>query len=387
LKINVVVAVGNGRVLTNSQYTFIGPATIQLQNAYANGDVFYTLDGSTPTFNSTVYSGPFVVSNNAIIRALGFSPDFSQSGQTDPIALTIIPAYSLTITTAGGGAVSANPPVGPYTNGAVVTLTAHPASGWAFFQWLGDASGTNTTNTVTIDRNETVHAVFGTTLSTTVAPSGGGSVMLNPSGGLYPYGTTVLISALPQTGNYFVTWDNAPGASGSNNPLSFTVTNPTPTVSSLFAALNSGQVALAVVPVGRGKASVNPSGNTFSLNQSVTVTATPDTGQSFVNWSGDASGAQNPLPVTLTKSKTIYANFSKSGALSFQPLGLRSLSDGFELTLNGEFGTAYRIDGSTNLTTWVPLITLTNSLGTLQYIDYSTSNNFSDRFYRAVPLP
>jgi hypothetical protein len=88
----------------------------------------------------------------------------------------------------------------------------------------------------------------------------------------------------------------------------------------------------------------------------------------------------------MTKSKTIYANFSKAGALSFQPLGLRSLREGFELTLNGEYGTAYRIDGSTNLTDWVPLITLTNSFGTLQYIDYSTTN-FSDRFYRGVPLP
>jgi hypothetical protein len=386
LKVNVVLVQGNGQTLTNSQYTFIGPTAIQLQNAYPTGLVYYTLDGSTPTFNSTQYSGPFVVSNNVIIRALGYSPDFAQSGQTDPIALTIIPAYSLTLTTAGGGTVSANPPFGPYTNGAVVTLIAHPASGWTFFQWLGDASGTNTTNTVVIDRNESARAVFGTTLSTTVAPSGSGSVMLNPPGGLYPYGTTVLISALPQTGNYFVVWDNAPGASGNANPLSYTVTNPNPTVSSLFATLNSGQVALAVVPVGRGRVSVNPSGNTFNLNQSVTVTATPNAGQSFTGWSGDASGAQNPLPVTLTQSKTIYANFSKAGALSFQPLGLRSLREGFELTLNGEYATAYRIDGSTNLTDWVPLITLTNSFGTLQFIDYSTTN-FSDRFYRGVPLP
>ena len=386
LKINVAFVQGNGQPLTNAQYSFIGSVIIQLQNAYTNGVIFYTLDGSTPTAGSTQYSGSFVVTNSAIIRALVYSPDFSQSGQSDPIAIIILPTYTLTVTTAGGGTVSINTN-GPYASNTLVTLTAHPASGWTFFQWLGDASGTNTTNTVTIDRNEVVHAVFGTTLSTTVAPSGSGSVMLNPPGGLYPYGTTVLISALPQAGNYFVVWDNAPGASGNANPLSYTVTNPNPTVSSLFAALNSGQVSLAVVPVGRGRVSVNPSGNSYSLNQSVTVTATPDAGQSFVNWSGDASGAQNPLSVSMTKSKTIYANFSKSGALSFQPLASRSLSEGFELTLNGEYGTAYRIDGSTNLTTWVPLITLTNSLGTLQYIDYSTSNNFSDRFYRAVPLP
>jgi Divergent InlB B-repeat domain len=155
----------------------------------------------------------------------------------------------------------------------------------------------------------------------------------------------------------------------------------------LFNSLGASQVALTVVPVGRGKVSFNPpAGTVFSTGQLVTITAVASPGKSFVNWSGDATGTQNPLPVTLNQSKTIFANFSIDDQLSFEPLSVRGLGEGFELTLTGEFGMSYRIDGSTNLSNWVPLITLTNSFGTMQYIDFGATN-FPRRFYRGVPLP
>ncbi len=386
LKVNVMTVLGNGQILSNAQYSFAGSVTIQLQNFYTNGAIFYTLDGSTPTAGSTQYSGPFVVSNSCIVRALGYRPDFLQSGQSDPVTIVILPVYSVTAVTAGGGTISLNPTNGPYTNNTVVTLTATPAAGWTFFQWLGDASGTNTNTTVTVTRNEFVQAVFGTTLGATVAPPGSGSVMFNPPGGLYPFGTTVWLSAVPQPGNYFNLWGNAATGNGNTNPLPFNVVNPGQSVSTLFNSLSAGQVALTVVPVGRGRVSLTPAGTVFSTGASVTITATPSAGQSFVNWSGDAAGTQNPLPVTLNQSKTIFANFTISDQLSFEPLSIRGLGEGFELTLTGEFAMPYRIDGSTNLSNWVPLVTLTNSFGTMQYIDFGATN-FPRRFYRGVPLP
>src|SRR5439155_18326801 len=133
---------------------------------------------------------------------------------------------------------------------------------------------------LTMARKLSMQAVFGTTLSTTVA--GGGSVALNPSGGLYPFGTAVQITAIPQPGNYFGIWGNA--ASGNTNPLSFVVRTANPTVSALFGALSSGQAALTVVPVGNGLVAVSPRQNLFSVGAAVSITATPDSGQSFAGW-------------------------------------------------------------------------------------------------------
>jgi hypothetical protein len=383
LTVNVVLVFGNGTLLTNATASYANPVTIKLQNAYTNGDIFYSLDGSTPTFASTQYTVPFVVTNTLILRALGYSADFTQSGQTAPLTIIILPKYTLTATTPGGGTISLNPTNGPYVSNSVVTTTATPSSGWAFLQWTGDAGGTNATNNVLMTRNKSIQAVFGTSLSTTA--TGGGSVLLNPPGGFYPYGTTIWISAVPQAGNFFALWGNA--ASGNLNPLSFVLTNANPGVSSLFAALSGGQVSLAVIPLGHGQVSINPQANAYTAGQGVTVTATPDAGQAFLNWSGDASGAQNPLSVTMTTNKIIYANFSKNHSLTLQ-LEPGGLKEGVDLMLNGEFGTAYRVDASTNLSTsnWVTLFSFTNSVGTINYIDNTTSN-FNLRFYRGVPLP
>lgn|GEM_PF-932053 len=382
LKVQVITVLGNGQILSNAQYTFGNQVMIQLQNFFTNGDVFYTLDGSTPSFASTPYAGPFILNQAATLQALGYDANFIQSGLSDPISVTIVPTYTLTTITAGGGTISLNPTNSPYLSNSVVGLMATPSNGWSFLQWAGDVSGTNLTNSVLMNGNRSVQALFGTSLGT--ASSAGGSVLRSPSAALYPFGMSVQLSALPQTNNYFALWGNA--ASGNFNPLYFVLTNANPTVSALFVALGSNQVSLAVIPVGHGRVSVVPQANVFTNGQAVTITATPETNQVFLGWSGDASGTQNPLTISMGPSKTIYANFSKIYNFGFTPLTGLGLKAGFQLNLTGEIPVAYRFDASTNLTNWLPLITLTNYTGTLQYKD-TNATNFNLRFYRGVPLP
>jgi uncharacterized repeat protein (TIGR02543 family) len=377
LAVLMVLVYGDGQLLTNSICTATDSVIIQLQGAYTNGYLFYTLDGTVPSYASTLYTGPFTITWNSTLRVLAYSPDFFEAAQSDPITFLIPPKYSLTATAGGGGAISLGS-LGPYPSNTLVAITAVPSNGWSFVRWLGDASGTTPTNMIVIDRDMSLQAVFGTTVRTTVA--GGGSVFLDPPGGFYPYGTMVQATAVPQLGNCLVFWGNA--ANGNANPLRLMLTNAAPTISSLFVPLTTGQVALAVAPVGRGSVSISPTANAFSLGQVVSVSAIPDTGNTFLGWSGDAAGAQNPLPISMTQSQTIYANFS-SATLTFQ-LGAGGLNPGFSLFLDGQFGSAYRLDGSTNLLNWTPLLTVTNPIGPTLYTD-SNATNFDYRFYRSVP--
>jgi len=377
-----VSAFGNSIPLTNSPASFGGPVTVALQNAYTNGYIFYTLDGSAPTFASTQYTEPFVVSQAVILRALGYSADFFQSGELDPVTILIPPSYTLTASSAGGGTISFNPPGGTYLSNSVVTLNGTPASGWVFLQWLGDATGNSASTNISVTRNKSVQAVFGTTLTTTAA--GGGSVTLNPPGGIYPYGTIVWLSAVPQSGNFFGIWGNA--ASGNVNPLSFGVTNANQTVSSLFSAVGGGQAGLTVVPVGNGRVTVNPRANVYSTGASVTITATPDANQSFLGWSGDASGSQNPLSLTMNQTKTIFANFSHKPSLSIKAPFEGVKPEGFVMTISGDYGGRFEVDGSSNLVNWTVLGVVTNSYGSFEFID-SAAVNLPRRFYRSVMLP
>ncbi|MCF7675532.1 MAG: hypothetical protein K9M97_09315, partial [Akkermansiaceae bacterium] len=284
-------------------------------------------------------------------------------------------------TTAGGGSISVEPPEGAYSTNSMATLTATPAAGWTFLQWLGDAGGTDPVTSVRMTRNKYVQAVFGTAVTTTAV--GSGSIRQEPLAAFYPYGTRIRFSGLPESGNYLAFWGNA--ATSTDNPLDFLVTNPNPTVTAVFQPLGTGQFALALVADGGGNVVTSPSAKKYTSGTSVRVTARPDLGQDFVGWSGDAAGSINPLTVSMNRSKDITAVFTKHPGLRVgTPLeGL--VEDGFRLTLIGEFGKQYEILGSSDLVNWIQAGTLTNVYGTSQFTDGDATSQ-PGRFYRAAIL-
>ena len=380
LKVKTLSVLADGLPLNSGNYSFTSPALVAIQSLYANGLIFYTLDGTAPTFQSAYYNSPFLISQNATLRAIVYRADFFEVGELDPITLSFPPAYSLVISNAGGGVVSAAPAPGPYFSNTVVNLMATPNPGWVFLQWLGDASGSSLATNISMTRPKSVRAVFETTLNATAA--GGGAVTFNPSGGIYPYGTPVQVSGVPQAGKYFALWGNA--ASGNVNPFHFVVTNANPTISSLFSTVGGGQSALTVAPVGHGKIAVTPRANVYSTGSGITVTATPDVGQAFIGWSGDATGAQNPLITSVQSNRIIFANFTKRAKLVLT--SSESPPNELKLAATGQPGEVYQLDTSTNLIHWLPLVNLTNRSGVTEFIDGSVTN-FKARFYRATTMP
>ena len=66
--------------------------------------------------------------------------------------------FSLTVSTDGSGTVS--PGSGDYEEGTEVELTATADPGWSFIGWEGDLSGTTNPQTITMDSDKEVTAVF-----------------------------------------------------------------------------------------------------------------------------------------------------------------------------------------------------------------------------------
>jgi len=60
----------------------------------------------------------------------------------------------------GAGTVTRNPAQAAYDPGARVTVTATPASGYAFSNWRGASNSTSNPITITINEDETLTAVF-----------------------------------------------------------------------------------------------------------------------------------------------------------------------------------------------------------------------------------
>ncbi|NBV23716.1 MAG: hypothetical protein EBS05_17570, partial [Proteobacteria bacterium] len=312
------VPAGTPAILVDNVYStnhfFAAPrtVTVAMTSSYPGAVIFVSTNGGNPA-DGFQYSGPFTVSATTLVRAAALDSNFNSVGEADPVQVSILPVYVLTDSTPGGGTVAALPAGGSYLAGTIVTNTATASNGWSFVRWEITAGGVTTTNTsqplaLILVGNTSLKAVFATPVSASVVGGPGDTVSLTPATGPYPYGSTVRFTAVPGAGRYFRFWGGA--ASGQVvSPLEFVVTNASPTNSALFAALAGTDRALNVIVNGSGTVTKSPSADKYADGTVVNLIAAPAAGQYFQGWAGDATGGQNPLPVTLNASKTITAQF------------------------------------------------------------------------------
>src|SRR4029077_6618212 len=59
--------------------TFVGEVAVSLLPPDTNATLYYTLDGTLPTTNSSAYLGPFALNHSALVRANAFETGFVNS--------------------------------------------------------------------------------------------------------------------------------------------------------------------------------------------------------------------------------------------------------------------------------------------------------------------
>jgi hypothetical protein len=286
--------------------TSIASATVTITGGYPNGFLFYTLDGSTPTASSTLYSGPIILTNSAVVQVLSLSADFSQMAYAAPVTVQVIPVYNLQTSVTGNGTIGLNPASGPYASNSVVTLTATAAQYWAFDHWTGDATGSQNPLYLTMNGPRSVQAVFvQTVFPLTVSTPGGGSVTANGQvispATYYPIGSVVTLAATASNGWSFADWQG--NASGTSNPLNVTISQ-TNNIQAIFGT------AVGTNTVGGGSIMLSQP-NPVPYGTILTASAIPAAGNYFVTWSGAASGTNAPTTITVTNANpTINALFA-----------------------------------------------------------------------------
>ena len=171
------------------------------------------LSGTVVTLTATPQSGSaFTGWSGACTGTVATCSVTMSAAKSVTATFTSVITYTLVVSTTGSGAgtVTANPAVGAYIPGAVVTLTAAAASGSTFAGWSDGCSGTATTCTVTMSANKTVSAVFNAlnsyTLTTGKAGNGSGTIFASPTGPSYVAGTAVTLTAIAEAGSVFTGW-------------------------------------------------------------------------------------------------------------------------------------------------------------------------------------
>jgi hypothetical protein len=266
-----------------------------------------------------------------------------------------------------------------------VTVSAHPGEGWSFLQWSGDLAGTNAMAGILMDRDQLIHPVFGTTVTT--AADGKGSLQIQPSGPLYTRGDVLNVMAIPDHGHFFSQWTGA--AAGTNNPARFTVGDPEPVVVGSFSPLPAGYYTVTLLTEGAGTASKIPDANFYTNGTAMTLTATPDPGSAFLGWSGDVRSEDNPHQLELKRSIRLTAHFTGSNYILLTSPELRNETN-LVFQLISEPGQGYELRYATNLlqtlTDWTPLLTGTNTTGQ-DLITNMVQPAMSPRFYRVLTQP
>jgi hypothetical protein len=208
-------------------------AIVSLFTHFPQGEIFYTLDGTKPTFTSAPYTTPFQLAESATIRAIAYSSSFTESTEAEPVNFRTLTTHLLSLGSVGGGTINLGTTDRLYIEGTEVTLTAKPEAGWQFISWSVDSTSSEATITITMNEAKALTPIFGTNV--TVNEIGAGKVVQTPSNPV-AYGSTVTFTAKPDIGHYLFRW--AGEQKGNDTPTQLQITKPNPVVSGLFAEYN-----------------------------------------------------------------------------------------------------------------------------------------------------
>ena len=297
---------------TDNPRTIIVTEDIGYTALFAINTYTVTAVSNSPASGSVSGSGTYNYQTVATLTALPAPHhhfvQWSDADTTNPRQLTVTADTALTahfsidsyyvaaqsLDTLRGRVLGAGP--APY--GATTTLTAIPNYGYYFSSWTD--GNTQNPRPVVITTDTAFSALFLPNIyQITLLPSD--SLQGTVAGsGLYDYGTTATLRAIPLPGHYFTGWSDG----ATSNPRILAVTADT-TLTALFqphptytVTVNSNDIAMGTVS-GSG---------TYAAGQQITITANPATHHLFKYWSDGAT--DNPRHVRVLTDATYTAIFA-----------------------------------------------------------------------------
>ena len=201
-----------------------------------------------------------------------------------------------------GGSVTG---FGMYITGDNITLTATPAEGYRFLHWTDGVNDLGNENPYSFvaSANADITAVFELiptyNITATANPTEGGTVT---GDGSYNHGESVTLTATANEGYHFVNWTEGGNVVSTNASYTFTADQ----VRTLVAQfeLNSYTITATANPTEGGTVTGDGS---YNHGESVTLTATANTGYRFIDWSNGEKAS--PYTFTATANLDITANF------------------------------------------------------------------------------
>ncbi|GBU23388.1 hypothetical protein R80B4_03305 [Fibrobacteres bacterium R8-0-B4] len=252
------------------------------------------------------------------------------------VAKTGAPCGGYTVATraipADGGSIALVPNNQNYDADQYIFANAVPAANYTFVKWEGELTSLTSYAGFAINGAAAVNsltAVFkpidapgapARKLITAASPENGGIVTRSPNGGsdqqtgTYNAGTTVRVTAENKPGYTFIRWSGAYTAETQSVAITMNESN------TLVALFKPSVCTLTVNanPTEGGAVFINNTAKAGTMRidfgTTVEARAVAAAGYTFTGWSGGSTSADAALAITMNASKTLTANFKKSGA-------------------------------------------------------------------------
>ena len=235
--------------------------------------------------------------------------------------------YNITLNSTSGGNATIVQSPGPFYYDSNYTLSASPEYGYSFDSWTSStnslsllSSTTSTPSIFTLNGDVSFTGNFSENQYLLTVMTGPGGASVSPSTpALYNHSSQVAITATPLEGYEFDKWEDVNGSL-----LNFTDQNSTVVMSrnaanvTVKALFKPKQYNVTLTANNGGQVSITPSSGPWEHFKVYPLTAVPDPGYQFTNWTGDAtslnaltngnSDANNSLAIVSPVS--LSANFT-----------------------------------------------------------------------------
>jgi len=141
-----------------------------------------------------------------------------------------------------------------------------------------------------------------------VDTSGMGKALITPNDSTFLAGTRVVVNAEPALGWKFDGWSG--DLTGTTN-LDTVLMDANKTVKATFSQIPAGQYEIRRTIAGSGVVVAEPPGPYYSSGAVVTLRARATSGSRFSGWSGDMSGMDTMVTITVNGHKSVIATFAK----------------------------------------------------------------------------
>ena len=186
---------------------------------------------------------------------------------------------------------------GTYTYLHEMSLTATPAYGYHFVQW--NDQNTDNPRTITVTRDSAFTAQFAANSYTITAEPNDPTMGSAYGSGTFNFNTTATLTAVAEYGYHFTQWSDGV----TDNPRTVTVQN-----SATYTAQFEINSYILTVQSSNPAIGTTSGGGSYNYLTPVNITANPNAGYHFTQWSD--GNTDNPRLVSVTQNATYTALFA-----------------------------------------------------------------------------